>query len=80
MKSKETCMSKLRSQTSNEIHTDIGPIERMPIAAISLPDRLLRSHSDRNKKQYARCIEALGLISPIIVDASGVIVVGTHNG
>lgn len=69
-------MSKLRSQAPNEIHTDIGPIERMPIGAISLPPRTLRTHSDRNKKQYARCIEALGLISPIIVDASGVIVVG----
>lgn len=61
----------------NEVFTHVGPVERLPIGAISPPQRLLRKHTDRHKKQYAKCIEALGgLISPIIVDPSGVIVAG----
>lgn len=61
----------------NEVFTHVGPVERLPIGAISPPQRLLRKHTDRHKKLYAKCIEALGgLISPIIVDPSGVIVAG----
>lgn len=60
----------------NEIFTDLGPIERIPIDAISLPSRLIRGHTDHQKKQYAKCIETLGLITPIIVDAAGVVVAG----
>ncbi|MBB4361519.1 DNA modification methylase [Bradyrhizobium sp. CIR18] len=65
------------SSNHNEIFTQRGPVELVAIDAISLPERLLRKHTDRHKKQYAKCIEALGgVIGPIIIDGSGVIVAG----
>ncbi|MGY4234724.1 DNA modification methylase [Bradyrhizobium sp. USDA 4449] len=64
------------SSKHNEVFTQVGPVERLPIEAISPPRPALRKHTDRHKKQYAKCIEALGLFSPIIIDSSGVIVAG----
>lgn len=64
------------SSKHNEVFTQVGPVERLPIDAISPPARSLRKVTDRHKKQYARCIEALGLITPIVIDPSGVIVAG----
>lgn len=64
------------SSKHNEVFTQVGPVERLAIDAILLPRRSLRKHTDRHKKQYAKCIEALGLISPVIIDSAGVIVAG----
>lgn len=64
------------SSKHNEVFTHVGPVERLPIGAISPPARSLRKHTDRHRKQYGRCIEALGLITPIVIDSSGVIVAG----
>ncbi|TFV34830.1 hypothetical protein E4K66_29850 [Bradyrhizobium frederickii] len=57
----------------NEVFTQVGPVERLAIEAISPPRRSLRKHTDRHKKQYAKCIEALGLITPVVIDSAGVI-------
>lgn len=62
--------------TPNEVFTQVGPVEHVAIEAIKPPKRLLRKHTDRDKKQYAKCIEALGLITPVIIDPAGVIVIG----
>ncbi|UQR65445.1 DNA modification methylase [Bradyrhizobium sp. C-145] len=64
------------SSKHNEVFTQLGPVERLAIEAISLPRRSLRKHTDRHKKQYAKCIEKVGLISPVIIDSAGVIVAG----
>lgn len=64
------------SSKHNEVLTHVGPVERLSIGAISPPPQSLRKHTDRHKKQCGRCIEALGLITPIIIDSAGVIVAG----
>ncbi|MCA1471259.1 DNA modification methylase [Bradyrhizobium sp. IC3195] len=64
------------SSKHNEVFTEVGPVERLPIEAISPPRRSLRKYTDQHKKQYAKCIETLGLISPVIIDSAGVIVAG----
>lgn len=61
---------------ANDIFTRLGPIELVSIDSVSPPKRLLRKHTDLHKKQYARSIEAFGLITPVIIDASGTIIAG----
>jgi ParB-like chromosome segregation protein Spo0J len=60
----------------NGIFTQMGPIERVSIDTISPPKRPLRKYTDHHKKRYARAIETFGIITPVIIDASGVIVAG----
>jgi len=62
----------------NEVFSAIRPIEHLPMSAISLPRRMLRAYSEVNKKQFARCLEIFGFVTPIVVDAAGTVVAGLN--
>lgn len=60
----------------NGIYSSIEPIEILPISSLSLPKHVLRKYSDTHKRQFARCLETFGFVTPIAIDAQGKVVAG----
>lgn len=65
-----------KSRSHNQIVTDIGPLEHVPLSALKPNPRNSRKHNKRQIKLLARSIEAFRFVLPIVINASNEIICG----